>query len=64
MSRRGDELLTVDQLIAEMGVARRTFYRWRELRRGPAAIRLPNGELRFWRSDYQRWLTTLEDKAE
>ncbi|MEV6788097.1 excisionase [Streptomyces sp. NPDC051098] len=31
------------------GVSRRTFYRWRELGQGPAAFKLPNGELRGFR---------------
>ncbi len=63
MRRVRDELLTVDQVIAELGVARRTFYRWRELGRGPAAVRLPNAELRFWRSEFEAWLSGLEEAA-
>ncbi|MEU5861627.1 helix-turn-helix domain-containing protein [Nonomuraea sp. NPDC047529] len=56
MSRR-DELLTVPQVLAELGgVSRRTFYRWRELGRAPVCIQLPNLELRIWRSDLTAWL--------
>ncbi|MFF4198815.1 helix-turn-helix transcriptional regulator [Nonomuraea sp. NPDC001831] len=56
MSRR-DELLTVPQVLAELGgVSRRTFYRWRELGRAPVCIQLPNLELRVWRSDLTAWL--------
>ncbi len=47
MDHRRDELMTVRQVLDELGgVSRRTFYRWRELGYGPAAFKLPNGELR------------------
>ncbi|WP_371527185.1 excisionase [Streptomyces sp. NBC_01283] len=44
-------------------VSRRTFYRWRELGQAPNAFKLPNGELRIWRSDYNAWLRELEEAA-
>jgi predicted DNA-binding transcriptional regulator AlpA len=57
MSSRRDELLTVPQLLDELGgVSRRTFFRWRELGSAPRCIKLPNGELRVWRSDLLSWL--------
>ncbi|MFF9841607.1 helix-turn-helix transcriptional regulator [Streptomyces sp. NPDC013740] len=56
--------MTVRQILDELnGVSRRTFYRWRELGQGPAAFKLPNGELRVWRSDYSAWLRSLEGAA-
>ncbi|MFD7320024.1 helix-turn-helix transcriptional regulator [Streptomyces sp. NPDC059875] len=56
--------MTVPQILAELGgVSRRTFYRWRELEQGPAAFKLPNGELRVWRSDFSAWLRNLEGAA-
>jgi predicted DNA-binding transcriptional regulator AlpA len=59
---RGGELLTVRELLAELGgVSRRTFYRWRELGLAPACIRLPNGELRVRRAALNAW---LEERAE
>jgi predicted DNA-binding transcriptional regulator AlpA len=61
---RTDELLTVEQVLDELGgVSRRTFYRWRELGRAPKGIRLPNGEIRVWRSELMSWLTTLKEKT-
>jgi predicted DNA-binding transcriptional regulator AlpA len=64
VDRRRDELMTVPQILAELGgVSRRTFYRWRELGQGPAAFKLPNGELRVWRSDFTAWLRQLEAAA-
>ena len=59
-----DELMTVPQVLAELnGVSRRTFYRWREIGTGPQCIRLPNGELRVWRSELRAWLDTLRSSA-
>lgn len=59
-----DGLMTVPQILTELGGAsRRTFYRWRELGAGPAAFKLPNGELRVWRSDFMAWLRTREEVA-
>jgi predicted DNA-binding transcriptional regulator AlpA len=59
-----DELMTVEQVLAELcGVSRRTFYRWRELGKAPRGIKLPNGELRIWRSDFITWLASLKERA-
>ncbi|MEV5793167.1 MULTISPECIES: helix-turn-helix transcriptional regulator [unclassified Streptomyces] len=56
--------MTVRQVLNELGgVSRRTFYRWRELGHGPAAFKLPNGELRVRRSDFSTWLRELEAAA-
>ncbi|MEU8319703.1 helix-turn-helix domain-containing protein [Nonomuraea sp. NPDC048881] len=59
-----DELLTVRQVLTELGgVSRRTFYRWREIGKAPEGIRLPNGELRIYRSDLEAWLESLRSAA-
>jgi predicted DNA-binding transcriptional regulator AlpA len=59
-----DELMTVEQLLAELsGVSRRTFYRWRELGRAPHCLKLPNGEIRIWRSEFTKWLESLRERA-
>jgi predicted DNA-binding transcriptional regulator AlpA len=64
MSRPEDELLTVAQMCAELGgVSRRTFYRWREVGVGPKCLKIPNGELRVWRSDFSVWLESLREGA-
>lgn len=56
-----DELMTVPDVLAELGgISRRTFYRWRELGLAPRAFKLPNGELRVWRSDFLTWLRRRE----
>jgi predicted DNA-binding transcriptional regulator AlpA len=61
---RDDELLTVAEMCAELGgVSRRTFYRWREIGVGPQCLKIPNGELRAWRSEFAEWLNSLRDGA-
>ncbi|MEZ7130450.1 helix-turn-helix transcriptional regulator [Nonomuraea sp. AD125B] len=59
-----DELLTVRQVLDELGgISRRTFYRWREIGKAPKGIRLPNGELRIYRSDLDAWIESLRSAA-
>ncbi|NJP96434.1 helix-turn-helix domain-containing protein [Nonomuraea sp. FMUSA5-5] len=61
---RCDELLTVTQVLEELGgVSRRTFYRWRQLGRAPVCIQLPNLELRVWRSDLTAWIESHREAA-
>ena len=55
-----NEKLTVSELCAELKVSRSTFYDWRQKRRGPRCIRLPNGDLRVRRRDLDAWLATRE----
>ena len=53
--------MTVEQILAELcGVSERTFYRWRELG-GFKGMRLPNRELRVWRSEFLAWLESLRE---
>ncbi len=64
MTARHDELLTVPQLLEELGgVSRRTFFRWRELGRAPRCVKLSNGELRVWRSELMSWLRERMEPA-
>jgi len=56
-------LMTIAEVIAEIRVPRATFYRWRQLRKGPRSIKLPNGDVRIRRSELERWLASLEDDA-
>jgi predicted DNA-binding transcriptional regulator AlpA len=63
MGNQRDELLTVAQVLAILGdVSQRTFYRWREIGKAPSAVRLPNGELRIWRSDLHAWIERLREE--
>lgn len=55
--------LTVDEICEDLGISRRTFYEWRAHGTGPKCIKLPNGQLRVRRADYERWLETREAAA-
>lgn len=53
--------LTIAEFCEEMCIARSTFYDWRAKRRAPRCIKMPNGELRIRRSEFDRWLDSLEE---
>ena len=55
--------LTVKDICDELGVARSTFYDWRAAHKAPPCLKLPNGDLRIKRVDFERWLETLEQRA-
>ncbi|KRF26101.1 MAG: helix-turn-helix domain-containing protein [Pedococcus sp.] len=55
--------LTVRDVCDELGVARSTFYDWRAAHKAPPCLKLPNGDLRIKRSDFDRWLESLEQSA-
>lgn len=55
--------LTVQAFCDELGISRRTFYEWRAKRCAPRCIKLPNGEIRIRRAEYERWLDSREDVA-
>lgn len=56
-------LLTVGEFCAELEIAPRTFYEWRAKGTAPRCIKLPNGQLRIRRTDYERWLDAREEAA-
>ncbi|QCX79099.1 Helix-turn-helix domain protein [Streptomyces sp. YIM 121038] len=62
-ARTRDEKLTVQEVIEDLRVAASTFYRWRQLGKAPRSIKLPNGDVRIRRSEYERWLAEREDAA-
>jgi predicted DNA-binding transcriptional regulator AlpA len=53
----------LSEVYAELGVARSTFYQWRQLGRAPRCIKLPNGELRIRRADLDAWIEQHTDGA-
>ena len=55
-------MLTIDEVIAELGVSRAAFYSWRRRGAGPAVVRLPDGGVRVGRSALTAWLRRLEEE--
>jgi len=53
--------LTIADICADLGVSRSTFYEWRAKGRGPRCLKLPNGDIRVNRAEYERWLSSLEE---
>lgn len=54
---------TVAELCTELGISRSTFYDWRAKGRAPRCIKLPNGEIRIRRTDFDTWLDSLEEEV-
>jgi predicted DNA-binding transcriptional regulator AlpA len=60
-SERAHSWLSVDDICADLAVARSTFHDWRAKGRAPRCTKLPNGALRIRREDYEEWLEALEE---
>ncbi|MFJ3631022.1 helix-turn-helix transcriptional regulator [Streptomyces sp. NPDC090112] len=63
MARTPEEKLTIVEVCAELKVSKSTFYDWRQKRRAPRCIKLPNGDLRVRRTHLEIWLNEFEDAA-
>jgi predicted DNA-binding transcriptional regulator AlpA len=64
MNRRTrDPRLSVADVCAELGISRSTFYDWRAKGRAPHCFKLPNGDLRIRRADFDASLSALEEAA-
>lgn len=55
ISRSGKKL-TVSDITKDLGITRRTFYRWKKAGIAPETFPLPGGGLRIYESDYRAWL--------
>ncbi|MEV6864073.1 helix-turn-helix domain-containing protein [Streptosporangium subroseum] len=55
------EKLSIADICEDLDISRSTFYDWRQKGRAPKCMRLPNGDLRVRRAEYDRWLSSLED---
>ncbi|MGV9776611.1 helix-turn-helix transcriptional regulator [Streptosporangium sp. NPDC003464] len=64
MKKNSDKLMTVPEILDELGgVSVRTLYRWREIGKFPRGLRLPNDEIRLYRSEFETWLESLREAA-
>jgi predicted DNA-binding transcriptional regulator AlpA len=55
--------LTIAEVCEELDIARSTFCDWRAKRKAPRCIKLPNGDLRIRRVDFEEWLAAITDKV-
>ncbi|WP_432705068.1 helix-turn-helix transcriptional regulator [Actinokineospora globicatena] len=55
--------MTIEDVMADLGIARSTFYEWRAKNRAPRCRRLPNGKIRVRIADYESWLDSLSEEA-
>ena len=55
--------MKIADLCVELGISRSTFYEWRTKRKAPKCFKLPNGELRIRRTDFESWLDSLEESS-
>ncbi|MEU0719315.1 helix-turn-helix domain-containing protein [Streptomyces lavendulocolor] len=55
-----DEWIPLSDVLAEIGITRATYYRWRNRGYAPEVKRLPNGHLRVRRSVLDAFLNDLE----
>jgi predicted DNA-binding transcriptional regulator AlpA len=62
-SSNSQRRLTIADICADLGVSRSTFYEWRAKGRGPRCLKLPNGDIRVNRTEYERWLSSLEETS-
>ena len=62
-------MLTVREILEDLAdengepLPRRTWDEWRAKGTGPKCLKLPNGQLRIRRTEYERWLNALEEAA-
>lgn len=57
-----DKLMTVPEILDRLGgISVRTLYRWREIGKFPRGLRLPNDEIRLYRSEFEAWLESLRE---
>lgn len=65
MTRRAerDQLLTIEEVLEELGVKKSTFYGWKATGRAPKTIKYPNAGVRIRRSELNRWIEAHEEAA-
>jgi predicted DNA-binding transcriptional regulator AlpA len=60
---RPRNFLTLTEFLDELDVPRSTFFRWKALGEAPRTYKLPNGQLRIRRTDYEAWLAEREEAS-
>lgn len=55
--------MTLRELLDELNIAESTFHDWKARKIAPPGKRMPNGKLRFRRSDVEAWFDALPEVA-
>ena len=55
--------MSFKDVLAEIAISRSTMNKWRSEGRAPSFIKMPNGELRIRRSEFEAWLIELPKVA-
>jgi predicted DNA-binding transcriptional regulator AlpA len=55
------DFLTLAEFLTELAVPKSTFFRWKSLGEAPRTYKLPNGQLRIRRTDFDAWLASREE---
>jgi predicted DNA-binding transcriptional regulator AlpA len=58
---RREPHMKLADVLDELDMSRAAFYRMRARGKGPKCLKLPNGQLRFRRSDFDAWLDNCEE---
>jgi predicted DNA-binding transcriptional regulator AlpA len=53
--------MKLSDVLDELDMSRAAFYRLRARGQSPKCLKLPNGQLRFRRSDFEMWLNDCEE---
>lgn len=51
-----EHLMTVPEICARLGISRSTFYDWRQARKAPPCLVLPNAQIRVREADFAQWV--------
>ncbi|WP_433328197.1 helix-turn-helix transcriptional regulator [Spirillospora sp. CA-294931] len=62
-AKKSTTWITVNEILDDLGITRRTWQRWRARGTTPPCTKLPGRELRIRRSDYNAWLSEMEEVA-
>lgn len=57
---KGTRYLSIKQFCQELDVAQSTFHDWRAKGLAPRCYKLPNGQIRIRRTDFDVWLASRE----
>ncbi|MCI3276262.1 helix-turn-helix transcriptional regulator [Streptomyces cylindrosporus] len=53
--------MKLTDVLDELDMSRAAFYRMRARGKAPKCLKLPNGQLRFRRADFDAWLQNCEE---